>query len=113
MIGLDWRMALAGLALIASGGLASVATVSGADHRDSPINVANPTADINDIYAFRSTENGNNLVVAISVNPLIAPSDNASRGVFDPGVQYQVHIDRNADRDGDAHCDCDADRNGN
>jgi len=88
---------LAGLALFASAGLGSLTTVSGADHRDSPLNVSNPTADINDVYAFRSTDNANNLVVAISVNPLIAPSDNNTRGRFDQRVQYQVHLDRNGD----------------
>ncbi len=87
----------AGLALLAAVGLASMATVSGADHRDSPLNIANPTADINDVYAFRSPENPNNVVVVLSVNPLIAPSDNAARGQFDGLVQYQVHVDRNAD----------------
>jgi hypothetical protein len=92
--------ALAGLALLASGGFGAVA--QGADHRDSPLNQSNPTADINDVYAFRSSENNNNLVVAISVNPLIAPSDNATRGVFDPQVQYQIHIDRNGDLIDDA-----------
>lgn len=81
--------------MFASASLAGMATnVSGADHRDSPINISNPTADINDVYAFR---NGNNLVVAISANPLIAPSDNATRGVFDPTVQFQIHVDRNGD----------------
>jgi hypothetical protein len=92
--------ATAGLALILSGGLATMATtVSGADHRDSPINVSNPTADINDVYAFR---NGNNLVIAISANPLIAPTDNISRGFFDPTVQFQIHIDANGDISDDA-----------
>jgi hypothetical protein len=86
--------AIAGLALFASGAFASLATVNGADHRDGPMNLANPTADINDVYAFR---NGNNLVVAISINPLIAPSDNLTRGVFDPAVQLQIHVDRNGD----------------
>lgn len=93
---------LAGLALFASAGLGSLATVSGADHRDSPLNQANPTADINDVYAFRSSENASNLVVAISVNPLIVPADNATRGVFDPRVQYQVHVDGNGDLVDDA-----------
>lgn len=95
-------IAIATLALVASGAFASMATVSGADHRDSPLNVANPLADINDVYAFRSAENSSNVVVAISVNPLIAPSDNASRGKFDPAVTYQVHIDRTGDYAGEA-----------
>jgi hypothetical protein len=86
---------LATLAALGSGGFASQAF--GADHRDSPINVANPTADINDVYAFRSPENPNNLVVAFTVNPLIVPSDNALRGNFDPSVAYQVHVDRDGD----------------
>jgi hypothetical protein len=87
---------------MASGAFASMATVSGADHRDSPLNVANPHADINDVYAFRSPENNSNVAVAISVNPLIAPSDNNSRGRFDPSVAYQVHIDRNGDLNDEA-----------
>jgi hypothetical protein len=89
--------ALATVALIASGAFASAATVNSADHRDSPLNISNPTADINDVYAFRSLENNNNLVVAVSVNPLIVPSDNNTRGNFDPAVQYQLHIDKNGD----------------
>jgi hypothetical protein len=92
--------AIAGLALIASGAFASLATA--ADHRDSPLNVANPTADINDVYAFRSPENNNNLVVAVSVNPLIVPSDNATRGNFDDAVQFQIHVDNTGDLVDDA-----------
>jgi hypothetical protein len=93
---------VATVAMLASAAFGSLATVSGADHRDSPLNQANPTADINDVYAFRSPENAANLVLAISVNPLIAPSDNATRGNFDPDVQYQVHVDRNGDLADDA-----------
>jgi len=81
---------------------ASLATVSGADHRDSPINIANAAADINDVYAFRSPANNNNLVVAFTVNPLIVPSDNATRGRFDPTSAFQVHVDRNGDLADDA-----------
>jgi hypothetical protein len=79
--------------------------VNAADHRDSPLNVSNPIADINDVYAFRSPENQNNLVVAISVNPLIVPSDNATRGVFDTSTAYQVHVDNTGDLIDDATVD--------
>ncbi|HEU0075518.1 MAG TPA: DUF4331 family protein [Dehalococcoidia bacterium] len=82
---------VATLAVVASAVFASMA--SAADHRDSPLNVDSPTADINDVYAFRSPTNPDNLVVAISVTPLIAPSDNTTRGVFDSQVTYQVHVD--------------------
>jgi hypothetical protein len=92
--------AVAAVAMLASALFATLA--SAADHRDSPINVNNPTADINDVYAFRSPTNPNNLVVAISVNPLIVPADNARRGVFEDLVTYQIHIDRNGDLADDA-----------
>jgi len=84
--------ALAGLALIASGGFAAVA--QGADHRDGPLSQANPTGDLTDLYAFRSPADNNNLVVAINVNPLIVPTDYVSRGSFDPTVQYQLHVNK-------------------
>jgi hypothetical protein len=59
--------------------------------------MANRTADINDVYLFRSPENNNNLVGVITISPLIMPAENLTRGAFDPLVQYQIHIDRNSD----------------
>ncbi len=96
-------LAVAGVTLLASATFAGLA--SAADHRDSPLNVSNPTADINDVYAFRSPQNPQNLVVAISANPLIVPSDNATRGVFDDGVTFQIHVDVNGDLIDDATVD--------
>jgi hypothetical protein len=43
--------------------------------------------------------------VAISANPLIAPSDNATRGVFDSDVTFQIHVDVNGDLLDDATVD--------
>jgi hypothetical protein len=40
--------------------------------------------------------------VAISANPLIVPSDNAKRGVFDPAVQFKINVDGNGDLSPDA-----------
>src|SRR5258707_1159034 len=82
--------------MAASASFASLATVSGSDHRDSPGNVADAAADGTDIYAFRSPENNNNVVFVLNFNPLIAPSDNATRS-FDPNVTYALKIDRNGD----------------
>jgi uncharacterized protein DUF4331 len=96
-------IAVAGLAMIASATFAGVA--GAADHRDSPLNVSNPTADINDVYAFRSREDPQNLVVAISANPLIVPTDNNTRGRFDNAVTFQVHVDTDGDLMDDATVD--------
>ncbi len=93
-------LAIMALGLLVSAAFASLANA--ADHRDSSLNVSNPTADINDVFAFRSPTNPDNLVIAISVNPLIVPSDNLTRGVFDDGVTYQIHVDLDGDLIDDA-----------
>lgn len=69
---------LAGLALFAS-------TAIAADHGDSAGPVAEPTADINDVYAFM---NGDNVVLIMTVNP-----DAGAGAQFSDAVRYQFHVD--------------------
>ena len=88
--------AIAGLALLASTGFASLATVGGADHKDSPSVSDTPAVDNTDLYAFRSPANNDNLVIVAGFNPLTAPSDNA-RTNFDPQMQMQIEVDRTGD----------------
>ncbi len=59
--------------------LATVGPSRGADHRDSPSVEGDPAADLADVFAFRSPENSDNLVVAMTVNGLTAPPENATR----------------------------------
>jgi hypothetical protein len=92
------RLLVAGfLALIVLG--ASLVTAQAADHRDSPTVEADPAADIADVYAFRSPENSDNLVVAVTVNGLTAPAE--PRG-FPQGVEYRIHVDNTGDLVADA-----------
>jgi hypothetical protein len=63
-----------------------------ADHGDSPQVKTDRTADITDIYAFRSPENSNNLVAVINVNPY-APGS-APTNLFSEEVKYQLHVDK-------------------
>ena len=70
--------------------------LEGADHAEAPGVLADPQADINDIYAFRSPENPDNLVVALTVNPLTAPPENDTRN-FATDVAYEIHVDNTAD----------------
>lgn len=73
----------------------------GADHKDSPSVEGDAGADITDVYAFRSPTNAGNLVVALNVNPLTAPSANATTN-FASGVDYRIHVDNNGDLTADA-----------
>jgi hypothetical protein len=73
----------------------------GADHADAPGLSGDAQADINDLYAFRSPENPDNLVVALTVNPLTAPPQNAST-TFGSDVAYNIHVDNTGDNVADA-----------
>lgn len=86
----------AGLALLLAGVTAGALWLQAADHRDSAFLTANPGQDIADVYSFRSPANPNNLVLAMTVAGLQAPSD-AGTVMFPTGVVYQFKIDTNAD----------------
>lgn len=95
-------VALAVLAAIAAViAIMSANGARGADHRDSPGVENDAQADITDVYAFRSPENNDNLVIALGVNGLTTPADNAG-ATFGDDVTYTIHVDGNADLQDDA-----------
>ncbi len=62
-----------------------------ADHLDSPGVVADPAADINDVYAFRSKDpDATNVKRTVFVMTVVPAADVDSR--FSPNVQYQFWI---------------------
>ncbi|MCI0433548.1 MAG: DUF4331 domain-containing protein [Gemmatimonadetes bacterium] len=87
-------------------GLAAVVGVTGAaglahwagaaDHRDSVALTADTKADIADVYSFRSPANPNHVVLVMTVDGLIPPSETGMH-FFDPDVLYQWKIDNNGD----------------
>lgn len=89
------RRLAAGLLALAAGTVATVA-IRAADHRDSTLLTANPTVDINDVYAFQSPTNPGNVVLAMTVDPLIPPTE-IGRHWFEPNALYQFKIDTNGD----------------
>jgi Domain of unknown function (DUF4331) len=81
-----------GLALLAlCSGLLSGA-VSAADHRDSPLVVNDPAADLNDIYLFVNPRNAAETIVISTVAPF---ANVLSR--FSDAVDYRIHIDNGVD----------------
>ena len=61
-----------------------------ADHTDAPATIANPMADINDVYGWM-TSNGANINLAMTVSP----HDDGTQ-TFGPSVQYVFHLTRYA-----------------
>jgi Domain of unknown function (DUF4331) len=63
-----------------------------ADHRDAPAISERPAADINDVYAFLAPGDPDQLVLAMTINPVSDPGF-APTYAFSPGVLYQFTID--------------------
>lgn len=74
--------------------LAPVSDARAADHLDSPSVQSNHSLDINDLYAFQSTTNSNNIVLVMTVNPLAGV---LSGTAFSSAGTYEFGIDNNGD----------------
>lgn len=68
-----------------------------ASHREAPLIAMDPTADITDVYAFRSWENPNNVIFIMNVIPAQEPSSGPNYFNYDDQVLYQIHLDTNQD----------------
>jgi hypothetical protein len=69
--------------------LAPVSSASAADHLDSPSVQSNHSLDINDLYAFQSPSNPNNIVLVMTVNPLagvLSGTAFSSAGIYEFGI---------------------------
>ncbi len=78
-------------------GLAVLLNISGAgyaaSHREAPLIALDPTADITDVYAFRSWNDPANVVFVMNVIPAQEPSSGPNYFNFDDEVLYQIHLD--------------------
>ncbi len=69
-----------------------------ADHLDSPSVQVDGSVDINDLYAFQSPANANNVVMVMTVNPLAGV---LSGTAFSTAGAYEFHVDNNGDAKSD------------
>jgi hypothetical protein len=86
---------LAGAGLLA--GLATAGTLVASDHQDTPDVELNPRYDVNDVYAFPSSEAGRIALVLGTSSPITpAATPSARFGTKDKEL-YQLKIDTNGD----------------
>ena len=71
-------------------------TLRSADHSDAPLVSALASADINDLYAFRSPSDPNSLVLVMTTVPFIPPSE-VGTASFSSDVLYEFKIDTDGD----------------
>jgi hypothetical protein len=83
---------MAGLMIIAS----APATWA-ASHREAPLIALDPTADITDVYAFRSWEDPDKAVFIMNVIPSQVPASGPNFFNFDDDVLYAFHFDLDGD----------------
>jgi Domain of unknown function (DUF4331) len=69
----------------------------GASHREAPLIALDPAADITDVYAFRSWEDGSKVVFIMNVIPSQVPASGPNFFNFDDNVLYTFHFDLNGD----------------
>ena len=71
--------------------LFSLRAARGSDHQDSPTVVANPLADITDVFAFPNPNDASKVALVMDVRPLI-PAGMFKEKALDPNVLYQFKI---------------------
>lgn len=96
---LPTRSRISAAALAALMVLSSAPVGWAASHREAPLIALDPTADITDVYAFRSWEDPSKAVFIMNVIPSQVPASGPNFFNFDDEVVYALHLDLNADGD--------------
>lgn len=104
---LKGRKALAALlvSLMTVAWLVPALPIGAADHGDGPGVSVDRSADLNDIYAFVDPNDNSKVVVILTVNGFIVPSEAVNFGIFDPGLRYRFEIEATGDPNPDYFID--------
>ncbi|MCB0519956.1 MAG: DUF4331 family protein [Lewinellaceae bacterium] len=70
-------------------------------HREAPLIADDPLADNVDLYAFRSPDKPNTIVIIATFNPLQLPHGGPNYYQFGEDIRYEIHIDNDASKPGD------------
>ena len=91
------------LAVAAAVGAVVLGPGSGAasSHREAPLIAEDPSADLTDLYAFRSPDNPSTVTILANVIPGEDPAAGPNWYTFSPNARYNLKVDTN----GDAHAD--------
>ena len=65
-------------------------------HREAPLISEDPSADITDVYAFRSPDKPNTVTISRNVIPGEDPAAGPNYYTFSPNARYNLKIDRTA-----------------
>ncbi|MBP7155256.1 MAG: DUF4331 family protein [Flavobacteriales bacterium] len=89
------------LSLLAAGALFTMNSVFPSSHREAPLIANDPLADNTDVYAFRSPDDPNSIIIIANYVPMQLPQGGPNYYSFGENIRYEVHIDNNIDTPGD------------
>ena len=85
-----------GLGLLALAGLLAIPLsghfVDASSHREAPLISQDPSADLTDMYVFRSPDAPNTVTAIMNVWPYAAPNGGPNWQRFDENVRYSMHV---------------------
>ena len=70
---------------------------SASSHREAPLIAEDPSADLTDVYAFRSPDKQNTVTLLANVIPGEDPAAGPNWYTFSPGARYNIKIDTDGD----------------
>ena len=82
-------------------GLAATLSVGASSHREAPLIANDPLADNTDVYAFRSPDDPNSIIIIANYVPMQLPHGGPNYYSFGQNVRYEVHIDNDVTTPGD------------
>jgi Domain of unknown function (DUF4331) len=95
-------IALGAVGLLAAAAVVGATTIGpgngvASSHREAPLIAEDPSADLTDLYAFRSPDKPNTVTILANVIPGEDPAAGPNWYTFSPNARYNLKIDTNGD----------------
>jgi hypothetical protein len=75
--------------------------LTSSSHREAPLISNDPLADNTDLYAFRSPDKPNKIVIVANYIPGQLPQGGPNYYSFGENIRYEIHVDNDVNTDGD------------
>ncbi len=86
---------------LAIGGLFTANMLQASSHREAPLIAYDPLADNTDVYAFRSPDDPNSVILIANYIPFQLPHGGPNYYFFGENIRYEIHVDNNTATPGD------------
>jgi len=97
-----WIIALGTVGLLTAAAVVGAATLgpgsgTASSHREAPLIAEDPSADLTDLYAFRSPDKPNTVTILANVVPGEDPGAGPNWYTFSPNARYNLKVDTDGD----------------